>query len=167
VLRVPGRVLPPQLPSVVRSDKELDRAVQGMDAARETPRFAGEARQIVAQVRVPTLHRVGLAFIADRCVPGRAIHQVGIHGEAITVVRLCLGCGINQILACGFGSVRQHRPADIAVRGAIHQRYDVGFVFLVVMKVYNASISTVSTCGGTGGRSGSWSAAAVTQLITV
>jgi len=164
VLRI---LLLPQLALVVRPDKEADCTAQGHDTAGETARFPSKPGQIMSQIGVAAFNRVGLAFIQDGTIARITIHQGGIRGKAITVIVGGLGCRIHQGLQPVFRAVLHHSPSDIAVRRTVHQGYNVDFVFFVVTKVYNSSISTVSTWDGTGGAAGTRSAAAVTQLITV
>ncbi len=121
----------------------------------------------MAQIRNAPFHGVGLALIQDRGVVRVTIHQGGLGREAITVVRRGVRRSIHHGVQAGFGPCFHDRPADITVRRAVQARYDVDFFFLVLTKVYSSSSSTVSTWAGTGGASGIWAAAALTQFMTV
>jgi len=122
----------------------------------------------MAQISIAAFHRVRLTFVGQRVV-GRieAVYQARIGGESITVVCTRLQRAIYHCLQRRCIPFRHHCPTHNGVRGAIKCRYDVDAVFLCPTNVYNSSNSTVSTCSGVGGGLGTWSAAALTQLITV
>lgn len=52
-----------QLSLVVAVDEEPDGAPQGVDTPGETARATSQASQVVTQVGIVSLHRIGLALV--------------------------------------------------------------------------------------------------------
>jgi len=67
-----------ELAAVPSKDKEFDGTAQGLNAARETARTAGQAGQIVTQFGIVAFDTEGLALVGHgrmdtRCVEQRAV----------------------------------------------------------------------------------------------
>ncbi len=121
----------------------------------------------MAQIRIATFHPVCVAFVEHGSGRGiEAINQRVVSYQAIAVVRAGLWRTIHTRLQAVEIAPGDHGPPHAGLRRAIHRRYAGRPFFLVPTTVSNSSNATVSTRSGGGGRSGTWSAAAVIQWIT-
>jgi hypothetical protein len=78
--------LPKELAVVPGEDEELDRITQGVQRAGETARPTREAGEVMPELGVVALNRVGLAFVGQRRVLPGIVDQVRVGRQLIRVV---------------------------------------------------------------------------------
>jgi hypothetical protein len=118
-----------ELTAVPGVDEELDRVAQRLEGAGEAARAPGQAGQIVTQLSVVGLHRIGLTLVGQRLMRAGVVHQVGVGPQLVRVVLLSLRRVIDEGLQAGGFAIASDIVADDAAGGAIYGRDDVDAVF--------------------------------------
>lgn len=113
-----------QLSAVPGVDEELDGIGQCVDGARETARGPGQPGKIVTQLGIIPFHRVGLALVVHRLM-GAGIDACLIEGEAITVVSIGVGAGIEQLLQHRLTPLPDDGPTENLFEKSVIERDDV------------------------------------------
>jgi hypothetical protein len=155
-----------ELATVVTVDKQAQGKCQCLRASRKTARGSGQTRQVVAQLGVIPLHRVGIGFAIRNFVATEVIPQVVIGFEGIAVILHRFRCIVYQFLEVWLRPFPDHFPTQKAARLPVYEGEEVDPVFLLPIKVKSSSISAVLTSLGTGA-SGRRAALALTHKETV
>lgn len=155
--RISRKTLLVKLPTVEAIDKQAQGTLKRMGTARETPRRAGQASQVMPQLSIVGFDGIGVAFAFRDCVAAPVIPQAVIGRPGIAVVVFGLGRCVDQRLNGWLRTFPDHLPAQIAAGLPVDQRQDVDPVFLWPMKVNTSSISATWTSSGKGA-AGKWAA---------
>ena len=155
-----------ELAAIETIDKQAQGTLQCMGTARETPRRAGQTRQVVAQLGIVSFYREGVGFTCRNFISTAVIPQTVIGIQGIAVILLGLGSFIHYLLDSLLCAFPDHFPAQITARLPVYDREDVDPVFLLPIKVNNSSISASFTAAGKGA-SGKLAACALTHKETV
>ena len=97
----------------------------------------------------------------------QSIHQGLVPQEAITGVGTCVWGVVNNRLQRGEVAYGNHGPTHNGMRDAINRCDEGGALLFVSTTVSSSFNSTVLRWSDCGERAGSWSAVALTQLMTV
>jgi hypothetical protein len=139
-----------ELAPIKTIDKQAHRTLQCLGATRETPRRAGQARQVMAQLGVVAFHREGVGFTCRHFGSAPVIPQAVVGFKRSAGIVSGLGSRIHQLLKGRLGAFPDDFPAQIAARLAVYTGEDVDPVFLWPIKVNNSSISASFTSAGKG-----------------
>ena len=155
-----------QLPAIEAVDKQFQRTKQRFRTARKAPRPAGQASQVMPQLRIVAFHRIGVPFPLRHFIPASVVPQPIIDLERIAIVPAGFGGLVDHRLRDLLGAFPAHLVTQEAAGATIDECQDVDPLFFSPMKVNSSSSSASLTSSGTGG-SGSAAAWALTHKETV
>lgn len=132
-----------ELPLVVEANKQVNGTPERMNTAREAARPSGESGEVVPQVSIRALNRVGLALVIHHLMSAPpAEFFVSVEGirEVVGGVR----CIVNDRLHHFWCAMKAYVPRDDATCVTIYDGDDVGGRFFEPTKVNSSSISSTS-----------------------
>jgi len=120
------------------------------------------------QFGIHAFDAVGFRLVWHGGMHAWRVEQSFVGGKQVAIVPDRLRCALQHCLQCRFIPLFTDRPTDDATGAALYESDEVDPVFFLPTKLYNSSISTMSSGRSVGiGADGNWLTCALTQCITV
>jgi len=107
------------LPVIVTIDEKLNVLGQALHSSGETSGFACQALEVMTEIGIDRLDRIGLLFVGAHLL-GSAIVEGVIGRQGIRVILFGLGCPLQAGLQGFRGALRNYIPAQHAAGVSIH-----------------------------------------------